>query len=175
MSTYPKEAQLAERVRVKPLDEDDYEEIISAAAINMRKATSGIRGQVATVQDSIDWWVMKETERRILAALEATPSAPKVTDEMVQAAWVRASEMSAGTTMANKSALREVLKAALTAAGFRIVGPGEVDPETVERCAEVVEEDNRTPLAKQSGHIPAWLKYARDRAAALRAMGEEQS
>src|SRR5690606_32228343 len=57
---------------VKPLDEDDYEEIISAAAINMRKATSGIRGQVVTVQDSIDWWVMKETERRILSALTAS-------------------------------------------------------------------------------------------------------
>lgn len=27
---------------------------------------------------------------------------------------------------------------ALTAAGFRIVGPGEVDKETVEKCAEVV-------------------------------------
>lgn len=65
--------KLAERVKVKPLDEDDYEEIISAAAINMRKATSGIRGQVVTVQDSIDWWVMKETERRILSALEVTP------------------------------------------------------------------------------------------------------
>lgn len=56
---------------VKALDEDDYEEIISAAAINMRKATSGIRGQVITVQDSLDWWVMKETERRILSALTA--------------------------------------------------------------------------------------------------------
>lgn len=67
------EAQLAEAR--KALDEDDYEEIISAAAINMRKAASGIRGQVITVQDSIDWWVMKETERRILSALE--PSTPE--------------------------------------------------------------------------------------------------
>jgi len=56
---------------VKPLDEDDYEEIINAAAINMREATSGVRGQVVTVQDSIDWWVMKETERRILSAIES--------------------------------------------------------------------------------------------------------
>src|SRR5690606_24637963 len=63
-------------VKVKPLDEDDYEEIISAAAINMRKATSGIRGQVVTVQDSLDWWVMKETERRILSALTAGKPAP---------------------------------------------------------------------------------------------------
>lgn len=58
-------------VKVKPLDEDDYEEIISEAAINLREATSGIRGQVVMVQDSLDWWVMKETERRILSALEA--------------------------------------------------------------------------------------------------------
>lgn len=55
---------------VKPLDEDDYEEIVNAAAANMRKATSGVRGQVITVQDSLDWWVMKETECRILSALE---------------------------------------------------------------------------------------------------------
>lgn len=61
-------------MKVKPLDEDDYEEIISAAAINMRKATSGIRGQVITVQDSLDWWVMKETERRILSALAHPPA-----------------------------------------------------------------------------------------------------
>ena len=56
---------------VKPLDEDDYEEIISAATNNMRKASSGIRGQMVTAQDSLDWWVMKETERRILSALRA--------------------------------------------------------------------------------------------------------
>lgn len=60
--------------KVKALDEDDYEEIVSAAAINMRKATSGIRGQVITVQDSLDWWVMKETERRILSTLEPAAS-----------------------------------------------------------------------------------------------------
>src|SRR5690606_15815644 len=58
-------------VKVKPLDEDDDEEIISAAAINMRKATSGARRQMVTVQASLDWWVMKETERRILSALTA--------------------------------------------------------------------------------------------------------
>lgn len=56
---------------VKPLGEDDYEEIISAAAINMKKAASGMRGQAMTAQDSIDWWVMKETERRILSALSS--------------------------------------------------------------------------------------------------------
>jgi len=56
---------------VKALDEDDYEEIISAATNNMRKASSGIRGQMVTAQDSLDWWVMKETERRILSALRA--------------------------------------------------------------------------------------------------------
>lgn len=45
-------------------------------------------------------------------ALKALP-APVVTDEMVDRAWARASEMSVGTAMANKSALREVLKAAI--------------------------------------------------------------
>src|SRR5690606_27225624 len=70
-------------VKVKPLDEDDYEEIISAAAINMRKATSGIRGQVVTVQDSLDWWVMKETERRILSALTAGKPEQHPDDEAV--------------------------------------------------------------------------------------------
>src|SRR5690606_18381473 len=68
---------------VKPLDEDDYEEIISAAAVNMRKATSGIRGQVVTVQDSLDWWVMKETERRILSALTAGKPEQHPDDEAV--------------------------------------------------------------------------------------------
>lgn len=57
-------------VKVKPLDEDDYEEITNAAGIAMRRASRGIRGQVITIQDSFDWWVMKETERRILSALD---------------------------------------------------------------------------------------------------------
>src|SRR5690606_14491420 len=68
---------------VKPLDEDDFFVIISAAAINMRKAASGIRGQVITVQDSLDWWVMKETERRILSALSPAPEAQHPDDAAV--------------------------------------------------------------------------------------------
>lgn len=68
-------------VKVKALDEDDYEEIINAAGIALRNASHGIRGQVITVYDSLDWWVMKETERRILSALE--PAAPEGQQEPV--------------------------------------------------------------------------------------------
>lgn len=64
-------------VKVKALDEDDYEEIINAAGIALRNASHGIRGQVITVHDSLDWWVMKETERRILSALKDAMEAQK--------------------------------------------------------------------------------------------------
>lgn len=86
-------------VKVKPLDEDDYEEIISAAAINMRKAASGIRGQMVTVQDSLDWWVMKETERRILSALtagkpeQAVPSVAEAERERIAKALEEEADM----------------------------------------------------------------------------------
>lgn len=71
---------------VKPLNEVDYEDIVNAAAIKMRKATSGVRGQIITVQDSLDWWVMKETERRILAALSSTQArADKLEEELASA------------------------------------------------------------------------------------------
>src|SRR5690606_18369002 len=61
-------------MKVGPLGEDDYEEIVTAAAIKMKNFASGVRGQVMTVQDSLDWWVMKETERRIRALAEQAPS-----------------------------------------------------------------------------------------------------
>lgn len=67
-------------MKVKALDEDDYEEITNAAGIAMRRASRGIRGQVITVQDSFDWWVMKETERRILSALDIHPRATNTVD-----------------------------------------------------------------------------------------------
>lgn len=70
-------------LKVKPLNENDYQEIISAAAINMRKTATGARGQMITVQDSFDWWVMKETEHRILSALPRSPAG--VTEAMVEA------------------------------------------------------------------------------------------
>src|SRR5690606_22206493 len=47
------------------------------------KAASGARGQIITVQDSFDWWVMKETEHRILSALPRSPAG--VTEAMVEA------------------------------------------------------------------------------------------
>lgn len=59
------------------------------------------------------WSQRTKAYKARIAALEAQLAEPKVTDEMVERAWARASEMSAGTTMANKSALREVLKAAI--------------------------------------------------------------
>lgn len=65
---------MADITKVGPLGEDDYEEIVTAAAIKMKKFASGVRGQVMTVQDSLDWWVMKETERRLRALAEQASS-----------------------------------------------------------------------------------------------------
>src|SRR5690606_32584570 len=61
-------------MQVGLLGEDDYEEIVTAATLKMKKFASGARGQMITVRDSLDWWVMKETERRIRALAEQAPS-----------------------------------------------------------------------------------------------------
>lgn len=61
---------------LKPLDENDYEDIVNAATTQMRMAKFRARGQMITVQDGLDWWIMKETERRVLAAIEAADPAP---------------------------------------------------------------------------------------------------
>jgi hypothetical protein len=68
---------MADVTKVGPLDEDDYEEIVTAATLKMKKFASGARGQMITVRDSLDWWVMKETERRIRALAEQAPSADR--------------------------------------------------------------------------------------------------
>lgn len=61
-------------MQVGLLGEDDYEEIVTAATLKMKKFASGARGQMITVQDCLDWWVMKETERRIRALAEQASS-----------------------------------------------------------------------------------------------------
>lgn len=103
-----KRAEVAERLagaRVKALDEDDYEEITNAAGIAMRRASRGIRGQIITVQDSFDWWVMKETERRILSAL-AEPAG-----EVEPSKWsIPGSTYAGATTTLDASAVREARK-----------------------------------------------------------------
>lgn len=66
----------------------------------------------------------------------------------------------------------DAILAALTAAGFRIVGPGEVDPVTVERCAEVADAEvakHQGPFTSQPAYVAACT--IRD---ALRALKEKQ-
>lgn len=67
----------------------------------------------------------------------------------------------------------QAILAALTAAGFRIVGPGEVDKETVETCAEVADAE----VAKHQGPFTSQPAYVASCAIrdALRALKEEQS
>lgn len=141
-------------VKVKALDEDDYEEIISAAAINMRKAASGIRGQVITVQDSIDWWVMKETERRILSALE--PAASEGEQETTAMDKIEIAKAIYHATPRNKpfdklSAFKrerilaeaDAFLASLSAAGYQILSGSEVNAirdGALEEAAEVGKE-----------------------------------
>lgn len=60
--------------------------------------------------------------------------------------------------------------ARLTAAGFRILAPDELDPVTVERCAQVVEHDDRHAPARDSRYAPDWLHHARRKAAELRTL-----
>lgn len=65
-----------------------------------------------------------------------------------------------------RAALRaDLMKAALTAAGYRIIGPGEVDPVTVERCAEIAR-------AAHISHAPGLDGYNIDIATALRSLTE---
>ena len=45
------------------LNEDDYEIIIERAYIAMRKANSGVQGQIIVPQNGIDYWVMMETQK----------------------------------------------------------------------------------------------------------------
>lgn len=54
---------------------------------------------------------------------------------------------------------------ALTAAGYRLIGPGEVDPVTVERCAEIAR-------AAHISHAPGLDGYNIDIATALRSLTE---
>ena len=61
------------RLRVKALDNVAREEIIEAAHLAMRKQQRGVRGQTFTEWDTIESWVIVETERRVLAALEPAP------------------------------------------------------------------------------------------------------
>jgi len=59
----------------------------------------------------------------------------------------------------------DLMKAALTAAGYRIIGTGEVDPVTVERCAEIAR-------AAHISHAPGLDGYNIDIATALRSLTE---
>lgn len=66
------------------------------------------------------------------------------------------------------------LDEALTAAGWRLVGPGEVDAETVERAAEIAEAERRSVLAITAGYTPIWQHQARNIAVAIRTLSSSQ-
>lgn len=57
----------------------------------------------------------------------------------------------------------------LAFAGFRIVGPGEVDKETVEKCAALCEQP-RTFIDGTAAVLPSGRAYA----TAIRALAEEK-
>lgn len=70
---------------------------------------------------------------------------------------------------------------ALTSAGYRILGPGELDPETLERCAEVVRPNGSRPCgcdrcdcgnAGELEMVTAWDQQAAT-ATAIRALAKE--
>jgi hypothetical protein len=61
---------LAARPKVKALDDTDYREIHALARDAKRLFFRGYAPCDIPIQDDFGWWVMKETERRILAALE---------------------------------------------------------------------------------------------------------
>jgi hypothetical protein len=63
-------AALAARPKVKALDDTDYREIHALARDAKRLFSRGYAPCDIPIQDDFGWWVMKETERRILAALE---------------------------------------------------------------------------------------------------------
>lgn len=72
----------------------------------------------------------------------------------------------------NKAAIADA-KAALHAAGFRILGPDEVDPVTVERCATAAERYTAFPSPTSKAaqyHIKHCFKPAI--AAAIRSLGK---
>lgn len=60
----------APKSRVKALDEDDYRSIQASARSAKREFFRGYAPCDIPIQDDFGWWVMKETEARILAALE---------------------------------------------------------------------------------------------------------
>lgn len=71
--------------RVKALTEDDFEEIENDAHAEWRKVErerGSVRPATITHLDSEAWWIMRATERRILAALEPAPEV----DELRRAA-----------------------------------------------------------------------------------------
>lgn len=65
---------------------------------------------------------------------------------------------------------------ALHAAGYRIIGPGELDKETVELVATAMGEADKWDRCDNSpdsrAHLPAWLDYADMAAAAIRALSD---
>lgn len=68
--------------------------------------------------------------------------------------------------------LADAILAALTAAGFRVLAPEEVDPVTVEKCAEVANAE----VAKHQGPFTSQPAYVASCAIrdALRALKEKQ-
>ena len=68
-------------------------------------------------------------------------------------------------TLAGADRYATAIVTALTAAGYRLIGPGEVDPVTVERCAEIAR-------AAHISHAPGLDGYNIDIATALRALTE---
>lgn len=79
---------------------------------------------------------------------------------------------------ADDETIARIASDALTASGYRILAPGELDPETVERCAKVADgaEQMRVRLFEQNeASINAHKAVqAHDIATAIRSLGRPQ-
>jgi hypothetical protein len=62
---------------------------------------------------------------------------------------------------------------ALHSAGYRIIGPGELDPETVEKCAEAVRKLPDRRYADNVGYVTV-PPNREDFATAIRALAKEK-
>lgn len=91
---------------------------------------------------------------------------------MVDAREVITAAIPCNIVYGRPQAADEIIRA-LAAAGFRILGPGELDVETVEKCAQVAERAGKPAGASDGGTYV--VGSATDAATAIRALASGES
>lgn len=67
------------------------------------------------------------------------------------------------------------IKNSLTAAGYRLLAPGQIDPETRERCITAIDAARQLPINTASVERVNGVRQGHDRAvAAIRSLGDGQ-